>query len=210
MAQKNRAQAVPTVRVVVPLSRKPKGAAREDVLQPEELERLMKAATDPKDRLIVACGALLGMRAGEIAQMERGWVSFVEGKVRVPAMTRHRWHPKTPEGARTLPYATFKFASEAIRAYFAAYERVDASESTVWRRVRKLATAAGIQRCRVYPHSLRATAATQFAAMGLSEADLCSIMGWSDIKVAQHYVKVAGVNVEAALERGKDKAWVKW
>lgn len=192
---------------------KPHGRARDDALNEDELLRFIKAASDPdgfdsRDRAIAACAALLGMRAGEVARLKKEWVNFQEQALRVPAI-EGVWSPKSGAGARTVPYGWSNFSREALGRFFTAENALKVSEVTVWRRVKKIAKAAGVEK-RVYPHSLRATAATQFASMGLGEAELCAIMGWENLKTAAHYIKVAGVKVKEALERGKDRAWVKW
>lgn len=192
---------------------KPRGRSRDDVLNEADLLAFLKAASDPErfrsqDRLLAAACALLGLRVGEVARLRKDWVNFQAQELRIPAVDG-AWTPKTKAGTRTVPYGWSPFTSESVGRYFSAENDVGLSEVTIWRRVRKIAEAGGLTK-RVYPHSLRATAATQFASMGLGEAELCAVMGWENLKTAAHYVRVGGVRVKDALERGKDRAWVKW
>lgn len=46
----------------------------------------------------------------------------------------------------------------------------------------------------IYPHALRATAATEMALYDISAAALSSIMGWSDISTARAYIRASDEN----------------
>lgn len=63
---------------------------------------------------------------------------------------------------------------------------------------------------RFYAHAGRATAATQFADLGLGEQDLCDVMGWSDLRTARPYIRRSGRNLEDAIARGKrdGRSWI--
>lgn len=58
-----------------------------------------------------------------------------------------------------------------------------------------------IDRPDLYPHALRATAATNLARVGLRETDLCTLMGWRHFQTASVYIRLAGTDVSVALER---------
>ena len=49
--------------------------------------------------------------------------------------------------------------------------------------------AAGLEADGVYPHALRATAASAHASRGVSAYSLMSTMGWSDIGTARAYIR---------------------
>lgn len=158
--------------------------------------------------------------------MQREWVSMQERKVRIPARQVCNlapdgsccadcedeggvWSPKSQAGARTVPYKHSAIVVDVLHPFFSLHEEVGTSRQTVWRRVRGMATRAGIPH-RVYPHALRATAATQFADMGLNEHELCAVMGWDDIRTARPYIRRSARNLEDALDRGKreGRAWL--
>jgi len=56
------------------------------------------------------------------------------------------------------------------------------------RRINALAETAGLD-ASVYPHCLRATAASAHAARGVSAYSLMSIMGWADVGTARVYIR---------------------
>jgi site-specific recombinase XerD len=51
----------------------------------------------------------------------------------------------------------------------------------------------------IYPHCLRATAASYHAARGLDVIPLQSLMGWAQVSTAHNYVKSSGENTQRAL-----------
>lgn len=210
--------------------RKPEGHSREDALTPEQLEQLLKLGPgeNPVDRVILVATVQLGLRADEVAHLDRSWLSIQERKLRVPEFSdchsgRHgvpcqkcarqlpagKWSPKTAAGPRTIPYKDITGVADVLHAFFTANQYVGISRLSVWRQVRAMADRAGLMK-RAYPHAFRATAATQFADLGLSAQDLSDVMGWADIRVARQYLKRSGRNVEEAIARGKreDRAWI--
>lgn len=52
---------------------------------------------------------------------------------------------------------------------------------------------------KVYPHALRATAASYHAARGLAVIPLQSLMGWAQVSTAHNYVRASGENTKRAL-----------
>lgn len=69
------------------------------------------------------------------------------------------------------------------------------------RRVDRVAEAAGLDPSSVYPHALRATAATYHAYQGLPAAALQSMFGWGRLDVAQKYLRLSGSATADALEK---------
>lgn len=53
---------------------------------------------------------------------------------------------------------------------------------------------------RIYPHALRATAATYHAYNGLPAIALQNLMGWADLETAQKYLRKSAGATEKALE----------
>jgi site-specific recombinase XerD len=52
---------------------------------------------------------------------------------------------------------------------------------------------------RVYPHALRATAATFHAYRGLDPVPLQALIGWSCLSTAQKYIRLSGGTTAKAL-----------
>ena len=177
--------------------------SRDDALDEEQLEQLLQACDpdDPRERLIILLAGELGMREGEIAHLDRAWINFQKGQIIIPSRTAAGWTPKTKWSARTIPALKWsKRAWEATRAYFTAHDRMDVHRTTVYRIVDRVAQRAKLH-CRVYPHSLRATAATRTAYRIKNPQVLCDLFGWGQLAIAQYYVRRAGGLAEDELER---------
>jgi site-specific recombinase XerD len=67
-------------------------------------------------------------------------------------------------------------------------EELGLSRQRIWQRVKELARKARIERS-VYPHCMRATAATMLAYEKISAPSLQYVMGWSSLQAAEDYVK---------------------
>lgn len=110
-----------------------------------------------------------------------------------------RWNPKTAKGARAVPYDFNDEIAAVVEAFFDDYDCWPTSRVGVNRRVDRIAEAAGYSD-RIYPHALRATAATWHASRGLAPAALQSLMGWAQLSVANKYVRLTGAAVSRALK----------
>lgn len=101
-----------------------------------------------------------------------------------------RWQPKTPNAVRSIPFDFDVRVQLTIEAFFDRYDGWPRSKCTLNRRVDRAAEAAGLEE-RVYPHALRATAASLHASRGVSAYALMSVMGWSDISTARAYINAS-------------------
>jgi len=98
-----------------------------------------------------------------------------------------RWKPKTPKSAREVPFDFDARVELTLEAFVERYRGWEKSKSTVNRRIKSIAEIADLD-SRVYPHSLRATAASFCAARNVSAYSMMSIMGWRDIGTARAYI----------------------
>ena len=104
-----------------------------------------------------------------------------------------RWEPKTENGARAIPYDIDMRVQMTIERFVDEYEVFPKARVAVNRRVSEAAEAADLEED-IYPHALRATAATEMALYDISAAALSSIMGWSDISTARAYIRASDEN----------------
>lgn len=114
---------------------------------------------------------------------------------------RHRWQPKTRNSARTIPFGWSDEIATVLTTFFDHTDRYPSSRISINRRVDRVARAAGLDADAIYPHALRATAATHHAVNGLPPAALQAMMGWADLSTAVKYVRASGEQTRQALEQ---------
>lgn len=107
------------------------------------------------------------------------------------------WQPKTEQGSRDIPYDWDARTALLIEDFIDEYEIYPKSQSTVNRRIDEVAEMASLSE-NVYPHALRATAASFHAKRDVSAYSLMAIMGWKNIGVARAYIQSSSEN--AAIE----------
>lgn len=110
-----------------------------------------------------------------------------------------RWTPKTQASIRTVPFGFDERVAETIEAFFFHHEHYPGSRCSVNRRVDRLAEAAGMATDRLYPHALRATAATHHAFQGVPIAALQALFGWSDLATPKKYIRLSGAAADKAM-----------
>lgn len=188
----------------------------------------LKPPKDLQARFIILLAGRLGMRAGEISHTKSWWVDWKKGMINIPvhepcecgycaqhAMQRvkynengltfeeamkDQWGPKTWMAARAVPYDFDSRVELIVERFFEEYDEYPRSRLSVNRRIKEVAVLAGFEPARVYPHCLRATAASYHAARGLDAIPLQAFMGWSDISTAQKYVRLSGDHTSRALK----------
>lgn len=174
---------------------------------------------------ILIAGGRLGMRAGEISHMHESWIDWDRQIIEIPMhepcdcgyclqqakqshrdtgrpvdeIMEERWSPKTPTSARAIPFDFNDHIEAVVEKYWEDRDAYPWCRTSINRRVDRLCEAAGLSSTRVYPHALRATAATWHAYQGLTTVPLQSLMGWSQISTAQKYIRISGGATSKAL-----------
>jgi hypothetical protein len=83
----------------------------------------------------------------------------------------------------------------AVSGFFNSRDKFKSSRVYIWEHVKELGAKAGIKHL-VFPHALRATAATEIAVKpNVTTEGVKSVMGWSKIKTADIYVKATGEQI---------------
>lgn len=178
-------------RVNPPLSRT---KALEAILSRQEVEAMLKAGRDAKDKAILCLG-IIGLRAGEIGAAHPDWVDLSTRSIRIPAAIAKR------KKTRVVPFGSIPLVADVLRAFFCiSNDGVSLSRIQVWNRVKAMASRAGVSHP-VTPHGLRATGATLMAAAGYSITGLQAHFGWSSIKTAEHYILASGASAMSDMER---------
>ena len=184
---------------------------KDKVLRPEELEALMRVATRPRDRAILAILAETGVRIGELLSLRLRDVEPLEdGSFRL--LVRGKTGPRAiivieaaqalAEWLRERPaYGPMEPEAPLFTTIRAPYGPL--SPHAFRQHLRNLAKRAGLSRS-VHPHMLRHTRITELARV-LTEHELKVVAGWArDSRMAAVYVHLSGRDAEAALRKAHE------
>lgn len=112
------------------------------------------------------------------------------------------WRAKTDQAARSIPFDFDPRVEIAVERFFDEHDRWPYSHTSIRRRVHKATEAASeLEDESVYPHALRATAASYAAGRGLPVLALQGFMGWANPSTASNYVQASPENVARAMHQ---------
>jgi integrase len=112
-----------------------------------------------------------------------------------------RWAAKTDAAARSIPFDFDPKTEITIERYFDRFDSFQTSKSGVDRRLSKtIGHVDELADGDIYPHCLRATAASYHASRGLDAISLQSLMGWADLSTSHRYVRRSGDRTRRALQ----------
>lgn len=170
-----------------------------------EADALLQAAGDGRDRLILLCGLLLGLRVSEICKLEVGDVDLERRTVAIrhakgdrdrvqPIPARlvdelHRWLGDRREGpVFPSPRGGGRLSSRAVQR--------------LMKRLGKTAGLAGIDTPRkITPHKLRHTYATNLLERGATIREVQDLLGHSSVATTEIYTHVLPDRMRAAVDR---------
>jgi len=206
-----------------------RGASEQYVLTDDQVSDLVNEAQGKTERLLIQLMVYLGMRVSEVVHFRGHWIRQEEIHIpeveqcncsacanRVSKATGEKqarlerkpgyWYAKSKKSARSLPIPAF-MASNLYDFFSQHPNGFGLTRIAVWQKVKRIAKDAGIKQIglaknTIFPHTLRATAATRFAA-SLEVAELMAIMGWSNMTVAAHYINLARI-APGARKKAKD------
>ncbi|NOZ89333.1 MAG: tyrosine-type recombinase/integrase [Crenarchaeota archaeon] len=182
--------------VKVPVVRKPRPRSP-DALKPEEVERLLNAARDTLDLLIVALLFETGLRAQEAVSLTLRDIDMERRVIRVR-------NAKYGE-ERIVLYGPL--TDQALRLHLAAnpprspdQPLLGISYSGLYKRLKSLAKRAGLPPEKVRPHVLRHTFATEALRRGVPLPVVQRLLGHRDIKVTQVYLHLVDEDIRRAYQ----------
>lgn len=176
-------------------------------------------------RFVLIAAGRLGLRAGEITHLDETWVNWERSLIEIPTIEpcncgycetqaqksaahvgisretseSRMWSPKTPHSVRSVPFDFDEEIENVVSGFFFHNDGWPRSRSSINRRVDRVAEQAGVTAKRIYPHALRATAASHHAYRGVPAVALQNMMGWAQLAVAQKYLRLSGSATSQAL-----------
>ena len=142
-----------------------------------------------------------GQVCGACRQLAEQAVAHADGDADLAEHVAECWTPKTPAAARDIYLGWDARTMVALEDLLARHDGWPLSGQGVTRRVEWAAeAAAGIDADAVYPHALRATAATELAGRGLEAHGLLQYFGWAQLSTAQVYLSRSGANTARQLD----------
>lgn len=130
---------------------------------------------------------------------ERAEAFAAENEITAEKARELYWTPKTEGSARAIYYGFSERAIDTVETFADVVGELNMAQSTINRRVDRLADRAGI-RSNLYPHALRATSAFYWAEQGLEAHYLQALFGWDDLRVARAYLQATGVQLRRRIE----------
>ena len=113
-----------------------------------------------------------------------------KGKKKKKGPLKKRWSPKTPAGARAIPFGFLPDeAKDIIEEMLSKYPIISFTPIAISHRITRLAKKAGLD---TGPHPLRAAALTYFAYKNVGTKTIQDIAGWETLEQAEHYIKHCG------------------
>lgn len=165
-------------------------------LDDRDAARLMaaaRAASDPRDRLVVETLARTGLRAGELCDLEADavvrigdghWLRVPLGKLR-----NDRYVPLHPQLVELLAAWTAENLEHIRRHHrLVADERGTLDRHLLGRIVRRVGRHAGVK---VHPHQLRHTLATQAINRGMRLEAIAALLGHRSMEMTLTYARIA-------------------
>lgn len=177
------------------------------VLSPEQTEQLLDEASNKKLKYEFTCRVLAktGLRVSEFCHLrdDPKWVDLQNNKIKVPESDEYYddWGlntepsagPKTMASVRSIPININNALYRVIDDFFKYNKGVKVNRQSVYRRVQKVATDAGIKtEFKVGPHVLRRTYASDLARAGYSASEIQALLGHADLSTSAKYVKIYG------------------
>ena len=179
---------------------------RDKMVRPEELEALLEACGNPRDKAILAVLAETGLRIGELLSLRlRDVEELPDGAFRL-----------TVRGKTGLRTVVAIRSAGLLAEWLRAHPRKGDPDAPLWTTLRRphgplrpkafrehlrhIARRAGLKRP-IHPHMLRHTRFTQLARV-LTEQELKVVAGWSrSSRMAAVYVHLSGRDAEAAMRK---------
>jgi integrase/recombinase XerD len=165
-----------------------------DILSQEEVKRLIDYTSNLKHRLLLRLLYGCGLRNSEIISLKTGDIDFEQGLIHIRlAKGKKDRFVKLPASIKEdiLNYSRLN-QSDIL---FASQRGGKLTAKTIQLILKNSAKKAGIKK-RVYPHLLRHSFATHLLESGTDLRIIQKLLGHSDIKTTQIYLKVSNQSIK--------------
>jgi site-specific recombinase XerD len=174
------------------------------ILTSDEVQRMIEAASNLRDRLIVQILAKTGLRVGELCSLELSDLNLAKRQIMVRSKGT-----SGPKGRRERVVFIDSETAELIKTYVGSRTEgslVNLSPSTIRLLVKKLARQANIKNARkITPHTIRHFFACYFLQNGGDVRSLQKILGHSELATTAIYLQFS----EEAVARAYDSVFEK-
>lgn len=171
----------------------------EKQLSQQEYRQLLNAARrNPKLQLILQTLCATGIRVSELRYFTVEAVAAGEISVRCKSKTRTILIPVKLRG-QLLRYAQQLGLTSG--PLFRSRNGTPMNRSSIWRQMKQLCAAAGVQPGKVFPHNLRKLFARTFYRLDKDIAKLADILGHSSINTTRIYLMSSGTEHRRKLNQ---------
>ena len=170
----------------------------ERVLSKKEYERLVRAASAGRERLLVETLGSTGIRVSELRWFTVEAVRRGEVEVTCKAKTRQILLPGK------LKKSLLAFARRqglTTGPIFLGKNGQPLSRGSIWAAMKRLAKRAGVALTKVFPHNLRKLFARTFYALDRDIGKLADLLGHSSIDTTRIYIMTTGAEHRRAIDR---------
>ncbi len=180
--------------VDVPVTKKP--PRQIDALREEEVEKLLEAADNLLDQLILHILLDTGIRSRELLGIRVGDIDIENREITVRE-TKYGYTRKVVVTRETIELIKTWIKTRRLEP---KDKLVPLTYSGLYKRLKRLARKAGIDPHRVRPHILRHTFATKALRKGINVFTLQKILGHKDIKTTQVYTHLTIEDIHREYE----------
>ena len=163
-----------------------RGVKLPKVLSRKDVDKLLDAPDNPRDKAILSVLYSCGLRVSELCNLQWGDVNFDSRTVRV-RMGKGSKDRITPIGQRAL-MALVGYGWDVPDHDYLIFE-ID--RTNVWRMVKKYAKQAEIKASNISPHTLRHTFATHLLDGGANLRAIQELLGHARLETTTVYTHVA-------------------
>ncbi len=165
-----------------------------DILTIEEIKKLIEITENIKHKLIIKLLYGCGFRVSELVNLKKSDLNFDEELIHIRlAKGRKDRFVKIPSSIKKELEGYCRLSSAEV--LFPSNRGGKLTKKTIAKIVQNSARKAGIKK-RVYPHLLRHSFATHLLEQGTDLRMIQKLLGHSDIKTTQIYLKISNANIK--------------